>query len=705
VTRLALQPPDSALRTGAMEALSSRCRKMQEFSAHQQCRQIWCFSHCRNMRELGLHPVSLHYLDPGQEQGYVIARSPDLMVATTTVMTFLVSVVLITVPTLRFSRDAHPSDQAFKISKLRYMVQLVCMLLWTIVAIWAKFPQCYRRLNPWARELFVGLFVAVTLWPVIGLSEWHTAAFLGYDPLEVYGKENQVVETTMLLGIVVFASFIHLSLPLRWMALLPLEVTGILVYPLLLTCFGTPQENGAKYNTIIMTGVVVGLSLGKWKLEYFERLAFHTVVREKIKRVQAEFKLSMRPAESSVQPSVHKSASKADTADLFSNLCDDRNLTRVAGLGHREHWLLSTKDIMLQPSRRLGQGSFGVVIEGSFCGTPVAVKLANGLIPSSIQGLPQLANELRVLRRVRHPNIVLFHGGCIDVPNKCLAIVLELIRGDALNHFLRPAKVPPGDGDRYIVLLGIARGLTYLHMRDPCVVHGDMSDGNIMVERLQHEPRAKLLDFGLSRILSPHSRPLGGTCHYMAPEVIKGHTPAKASADVFSLGRIFYHVATGRRPWDGEDKRTIQALTISGDVRKLDWPEHPFAQICMTAAEKCTQPNPALRPDMKTVGEDLVQWPEHLDMFIQGSSMIAHLGAARCSSGMEWSAGIHNLHATLSPSSLAVLNDQMLSSSCLAVLVLNDSECTRSSIDSRSFHASQASGAGVMCTSDHIHNL
>jgi len=130
----------------------------------------------------------------------------------------------------------------------------------------------------------------------------------------------------------------------------------------------------------------------------------------------------------------------------------------------------------------------------------------------------------------------------------------------------------------------------------------------------------------------------------------------------------------------------------------------------MTAAEKCTQPNPVLRPDMKTVGEDLVQWPEHLDMFIQGSSMIAHLGAARCSSGMEWSAGIHNLHATLSPSSLAVLNDQMLQG------IQEDSmpsfrnseatsECVGSSIDPLSFHASQASGARCGSLSHELHEV
>lgn len=676
-----------------------RCNLVRQWCSRWCSR--WLFSHCQQMRECGMHPISLHFLDPGQEQGYVAARSPQLMAATTTVIAVMVLCVVALVPMLRFSRSAHPSDEAFEISKVRYMFCVVAAVLWLISGTFAKFQQCHRRLSPWARELFVGLFAAVNLWICITFSEWHMAGFLGYDPIQAFGQNSNVNEGTLLLAIVAAASFFHWSLPLRWTALLLAEASCALMYPAILACFGTSEVTGTRINVVLVTSLVLGLSLGKRKLEHFERLAFRTIVSEKTKRAQAEFMLSMHPQRFDDQEPVPDCAtSKADTADLFNNLSENANLVKVAGLGSREHWLVNTKDIMLQPGRRLGQGSFGVVVAGSFLGTPVAVKLARGPGPSSsVQGLPQLANELRVLRRVRHPNIVLFHGGCVDVPNKALAVVLELIRGDVLNDFLNPGKVPPGDGERYIVLLGIARGLTHLHTQCPCVVHGDVSDGNIMVERLQHEPRAKLLDFGLSRILSPKSRPLGGTCRYMAPEVLKGHMAPSVYADVFSFGRIVFHVAVGQRPWHCQKESTITAFTISGNIPKLDWPEHPFAQLCMTVAKKCTQFDPARRSDMWTVVGDLAQWPERLDMSIHGASMMAHLGAARSSPSMEWNTGIQELCATESTSAFAVLPDQMLhgiGEDSLSFQNTNPEatscEGVHSSFESRTFHLSEASG-------------
>eukprot|EP00972_Heterocapsa_arctica_P079465 11711850-Heterocapsa_arctica.AAC.1 len=74
-------------------------------------------------------------------------------------------------------------------------------------------------------------------------------------------------------------------------------------------------------------------------------------------------------------------------------------------IGKAEQWLINGDDVSVS-TRFLGRGGFGAVLEGTFCSLPVAVKVFDhdrGIDPSCL-------NELRVLRHLRHPNIVIFLG-------------------------------------------------------------------------------------------------------------------------------------------------------------------------------------------------------------------------------------------------------------------------------------------------------
>jgi len=138
-----------------------------------------------------------------------------------------------------------------------------------------------------------------------------------------------------------------------------------------------------------------------------------------------------------------------------------------------------------------------------------------------------------------------------------LALVLELLEGQTVHDYVLDLRVAPSLLERYALVIGICSGLCYLHCQTPRVVHGDLKGKNILVERQVPFPRAKLLDFGLSRMLTKHARPLGGTLEYMAPEVALSKSSPSCSADVFSFGGVAFFVITGRRPHGDIDRREI----------------------------------------------------------------------------------------------------------------------------------------------------
>ena len=94
--------------------------------------------------------------------------------------------------------------------------------------------------------------------------------------------------------------------------------------------------------------------------------------------------------------------------------------TSIEDAGDATRWSL-LRDI------HVGSGSFGIVVQGTFVGTPIAVKLANN--SATHNSAKELANELRVLRYVRHPNIAMFHGSYFEITTQSIGIVLELVKG------------------------------------------------------------------------------------------------------------------------------------------------------------------------------------------------------------------------------------------------------------------------------------
>ncbi|CAE8718249.1 unnamed protein product [Polarella glacialis] len=283
--------------------------------------------------------------------------------------------------------------------------------------------------------------------------------------------------------------------------------------------------------------------------------------------------------------------------------CVDDQRRPLMELGHKEHWIIRARDLVCDNAVILGSGGFGTVYEGTYHGCKVAVK-----VPKAEKRTHHpLLNELRVLRHVRHPNIVLFFGACIGKKASDMMLVFELIEGVTLQEFMTNPALPDNKCQgtfvkgRLSILGGIACALQYLHSVSKPIVHGDLKDSNVFVEIWKDHHRSKLGDFGLSRMVYKVTSRMGGSLRWMAPEIItsNGSASPDATADVFSFGRLMSLILSGVKPCAGLSRQDITKATRNGRLPELVWPKDSLDISKLSAfGKRCVSIDPLQRPTM-----------------------------------------------------------------------------------------------------------
>ena len=170
-------------------------------------------------------------------------------------------------------------------------------------------------------------------------------------------------------------------------------------------------------------------------------------------------------------------------------------------------------------------------------------------------------DEARLLARVRHPNVVTVYGA--ERIQGRTGIWMEYVDGRTLEEELR-ASGPFSADDVCRVGIAVAEALTAVHAAG--LVHRDVKAQNVL---RAPEGRVLLSDFGTGRDAGTGPSELAGTPLYLAPEVLKG-APADARSDLYSLGVLLFHLATGAFPVAGRsisDLREAHAAQTTPDVR------------------------------------------------------------------------------------------------------------------------------------------
>lgn len=332
-------------------------------------------------------------------------------------------------------------------------------------------------------------------------------------------------------------------------------------------------------------------------------ISFHCYLRKRRQRTQSN---RLRKAPSSFAPS------SFDLEDSFIlEELEDKSRSRELPLFELSTIATATNNFAFQ--NKLGAGGFGPVYKGVLQnGMEIAVKR---LSKSSGQGMEEFKNEVKLISKLQHRNLVRILGCCVEFEEKML--VYEYLPNKSLDYFIfhEEQRAELDWPKRMGIIRGIGRGILYLHQDSRLrIIHRDLKASNVL---LDNEMIPKIADFGLARIFGGNqiegsTNRVVGTYGYMSPEyAMDGQFSIKS--DVYSFGVLILEIITGKRNsafyeeslnlvkhiWDRWENG--EAIEIIDKLMGEETYDEGEVMKCLHIGLLCVQENSSDRPDMSSV--------------------------------------------------------------------------------------------------------
>src|SRR5215831_2171849 len=251
----------------------------------------------------------------------------------------------------------------------------------------------------------------------------------------------------------------------------------------------------------------------------------------------------------------------------------------------------------------IGAGGMGEVYRArdTRLGREVAIKILPESFASDTNRLHRFEQESRAVAALNHPNLLGIHD--VGEYTGCPFLVSELLEGESLRTLLDRGPMPQRKGVEFAVQ--VAQGLAAAHEKG--IIHRDLKPENLFLTR---DGRAKILDFGLAKLVQKNSQELSegvtltsshtapgivlGTASYMAPEQVRGE-PTDARTDIFAFGAVLFEIFSGQRAFRRDTPaETMTAVLREDPVEPVD-ASHPISPTLDRIVRRCLEKNPEQR--------------------------------------------------------------------------------------------------------------
>ncbi|XWS74756.1 hypothetical protein CRYUN_Cryun01aG0025000 [Craigia yunnanensis] len=277
--------------------------------------------------------------------------------------------------------------------------------------------------------------------------------------------------------------------------------------------------------------------------------------------------------------------------------------------------VFAADDLLCATAEIVGKSTYGTVYKATLeDGNQVAVKRLREKIT---KGQREFENEVNVLGKIRHPNLLALRAYYLGPKGEKLLVFDYLPKG-SLATFLhaRGPDTPIDWPTRMRIAKGVTQGLQYLHTRENNI-HGNLTSSNVLLDDYTN---AKIADFGLSRLMTAAANAYviatAGALGYIAPELSK-LKKANTKTDVYSLGVIILELLTGKSP--GEAMNGVDLPQWVASIVKEEWTNEVFDLELMRdvssigdellntlkLALHCVDPSPSARPEVHQVLQQL----------------------------------------------------------------------------------------------------